>query len=39
MPDNTKEKKKWTKSDRALAYVLFNESILAGTKIGENSVK
>ncbi len=40
MADNIKDKKKaWTQSDRALAYVLFQESLLTGTKIGESQRK
>ena len=40
MAENIKDKKKaWTESDRALAYVLFQESLLAGTKIGETQRK
>ena len=40
MAENTKEKKKaWTESDRALAYVLFQESVSAGSKIGDKQRK
>ena len=40
MAENIKDQKKaWTESDRALAYVLFQESLLAGTKIGETQRK
>jgi len=40
MAENIKDKKKaWTESDRALAYVLFQESVSAGSKIGDKQRK
>lgn len=39
MSDEPKERKSWTDSDRALAYVMFRASTLAGKKIGDKQCK
>jgi hypothetical protein len=39
MPENTDEKKDWTESDRALAYMLFQVSITSGAKVGTTQRK
>lgn len=39
MADEPKERKAWTDSDRALAYVMFRASTSAGKKIGDKQCK
>ena len=39
MSDEPKERKSWTDSDRALAYVMFRASTLSGKKIGDKQCK
>jgi hypothetical protein len=39
MSDEPKERKSWTDSDRALAYVMFRASTSAGKKIGDKQCK
>ena len=39
MPDEPNERKAWTDSDRALAYVLFQASSTTGKKIGDKQCK
>jgi hypothetical protein len=39
MPDEPNERKAWTDSDRALAYILFQASSTTGKKIGDKQCK